>query len=97
MSDDQKSKLRGQPDQGEKTVPVDCQKLVTLLGEYVDEALPAELRQAVDGHMHQCAPCMAFLKQYRFAPSAVRSALLQQVPQDLESRLLSFLKDRCKK
>ena len=76
---------------------VDCQKLVTLLGDYVDEALPDDLRTAVDGHMGQCAPCMAFLKQYRFAPTAARQALLQKVPVDLENRLLSFLKDRCKK
>lgn len=76
---------------------VDCQKLVTLLGDYVDEALPNDLRSAVDGHMTECAPCMAFLKQYRFAPGAVRQALLQNVPTDLESRLLSFLKQRCKK
>jgi hypothetical protein len=81
----------------DKKVHVDCRKLVTLLGEYVDDQLPSEVKSAVDGHMHQCAPCMAFLKQYRFAPNAARSALLHEVPKDLETRLLSFLKDKCKK
>jgi anti-sigma factor RsiW len=76
---------------------VDCKELVNLLGDYVDDTLPDADKQAVDGHMHQCAPCMAFLKQYRFAPSAVRQTLLKEVPTDLESRLLTFLKGRCKK
>jgi hypothetical protein len=79
------------------TKKVDCKELVNLLGDYVDETLAPEDKHAVDGHMHQCAPCMAFLKQYRFAPSAVRETLLKEVPRDLETRLLSFLKDRCKK
>ena len=55
--------------------PVDCQRLVELLGDYVDEQLPPEQRSAVDAHMGQCAPCMAFLKQYRFAPQIVRDWL----------------------
>lgn len=79
------------------TKKVDCKELVNLLGDYVDDTLPAADKSAVDGHMHQCAPCMAFLKQYRFAPSAAREVLLKEVPSDLENRLLSFLKGRCKK
>ena len=80
-----------------QTTHVDCQGLVDLLGDYVDDQLPLHLKNAVDGHMSQCAPCMAFLKQYRFAPQAVRAHLLEKVPVDLESRLLSFLKTRCQK
>jgi hypothetical protein len=76
------------------TRPVDCQALVELLGDYVDDQLPADQKAVVDGHMHQCAPCMAFLRQYRFAPEAVRAHLLEKVPIDLEDRLLSFLRKR---
>jgi anti-sigma factor RsiW len=74
--------------------PVDCDGVVELLGEYVDDQLPADVRAAVEQHMHHCAPCMAFIRQYRFAPQAVREHLLQKVPVDLENRLLSFLRDR---
>ena len=76
------------------TTHVDCGRLVNLLGDYVDDQLGPDLKTAVDGHMSQCAPCMAFLRQYRFAPQAVRAHLLQKVPVDLENRLLSFLKQR---
>jgi anti-sigma factor RsiW len=74
--------------------PVDCAQLVSLLGDYVDDHLPADQKAAVDGHIHQCGPCMAFLRQYRFAPQAVRAHLLEKVPVDLETRLLTFLRER---
>lgn len=73
---------------------IDCRKLIGLLGDYVDGHLGSDDKVAVDGHMHQCAPCMAFLRQYRFAPEALRTHLLKKVPQDLEDRLLSFLRKK---
>jgi anti-sigma factor RsiW len=76
---------------------VDCRKLEELIGDYVDDQLSEDMKAGVDGHIAQCAPCLAFLKQYRFAPEAARRMLLEQVPQDLEDRLLTFLKSRCKK
>ncbi|HEY4221448.1 MAG TPA: zf-HC2 domain-containing protein, partial [Myxococcota bacterium] len=78
-------------------VHVDCRKMATLLGDYVDEDLAPELKTAVDAHMSQCAPCMAFLKQYRFAPEAARKMLLKAVPAELEERVLSFLRGKCKR
>ena len=77
--------------------PVDCRKFETLLGDYVDDQLPGEQKAAVDEHMSQCAPCMAFLRQYRFAPEAARKMLMKAVPVELEERVLSFLRGRCQK
>lgn len=73
---------------------IDCRRVVDLLGDYVDDQLPAADKRAVDAHVGQCAPCVAFLRQYRFAPAAVREHLLSKVPADLESRLLGFLRQR---
>ncbi len=73
---------------------VDCRRLVDLLGDYVDDQLTPEQKQAVEAHVGECAPCVAFLRQYRFAPAAVREHLMQRVPVDLESRLLGFLRGR---
>lgn len=78
------------------TRPVDCRNLVNLLGDYVDEQLPTELKAALEDHIAQCAPCIAFVKQYRFAPQQARAVLLNKVPADLESRLLSFLAEKCR-
>jgi hypothetical protein len=76
---------------------VDCRRLETLIGDYVDDRLPGHVKGAVDEHMGQCAPCMAFLKQYRFAPEAARRMLLRAVPKELEERVLSFLRQKCTK
>ena len=83
-----------EPAPGE-AVDVDCRRLADLLGDYVDEQLPPSMKSAVDTHMSQCAPCMAFLKQYRFAPEAARRVLMKAVPPELEERVLGFLKKRC--
>ena len=76
---------------------VDCRQVADLLGDYVDEQLSGDMKTAVDSHMSMCAPCIAFLKQYRFAPQAARAVLLKAVPVELEDRLMSFLRAKCKK
>jgi hypothetical protein len=76
---------------------VDCRKLVSLITDYVDGELPKEVSQQIDTHMGMCAPCVAFMREYKFAGEAARRVLIKQVPDGLEERLLSFLKGRCKK
>jgi anti-sigma factor RsiW len=65
-----------------------------LLGDYVDDHLDETTKSNLDAHLSQCAPCLAFLRQYRFAPVAVRECLLKKVPADLEHKLLSFLRTK---
>jgi Putative zinc-finger len=84
-------------DEPTKKAHVDCTAAVDLLGDYVDDALDPRTKDELDGHLSQCAPCLAFLRQYRFAPQAVRDALLQKVPPDLETKLLSFLRNKLKR
>ncbi len=77
--------------------PVDCRKLVSLITDYVDGELPKDVSVQIDQHMGMCAPCVAFMREYKFAGEAARRLLIKQVPDGLEERLLSFLKGRCKK
>ena len=74
---------------------VDCRRMVDFLGDYVDGDMKADVKAAVDNHLAACAPCVAFLRQYKFAPEAVRRTLMANVPKDLEDRVLSFLRKRC--
>lgn len=74
---------------------VDCEKLASLLTDYVDGELPKQLHDAMDKHMSMCGPCVNFMREYRFSGDAARRILLKDVPQALEERLLSFLKVRC--
>ena len=36
---------------------VDCNDVLELMGDYLDEELRAELRQAIDQHLHGCRDC----------------------------------------
>lgn len=76
---------------------IDCRKLVELLTDYVDGELPRSVSEAMDRHMGACAPCIAFVREYRFAGESARRVLIRQVPDGLEERLLSFLKKKCGK
>jgi anti-sigma factor RsiW len=73
---------------------VDCQQVETLLSDYVDERLESTQKTAFDSHVSQCAPCLAFLRQYRFAPQAMRTHLLKCAPADLEAKVMSFLRTK---
>jgi anti-sigma factor RsiW len=84
-------------DDDERVVELTCKRIVDLLGEYVDGELPVDVKSRMDGHIGNCAPCMAFMRQYRFADEGVRRCLLKRVPEEVENRLLSFLKGRCQK
>jgi hypothetical protein len=86
---------RSPPASGYHQGPVDCRALARMLGDYVDEQLPEAVKREMDSHMAMCAPCMAFLKQYRFAPDTTRKVLLNAVPPELENRVLAFLRARC--
>jgi hypothetical protein len=79
------------------TVELTCAHIVDLLGDYVDGELPRDVATAMEGHFGACAPCVAYLRQYRFADDGVRRCMLKRVPQEFESRLLGFLRGRCKK
>jgi anti-sigma factor RsiW len=73
----------------------DCQRLVALLTEYVENELSAAMKSELERHLDCCPPCLAFLDQYRDASVTCREALLKQVPDDLETRLMSYLRVRC--
>ena len=77
--------------------PLTCDRLVDLLTDYVDGEMPEELRKAMDEHMGQCAPCVAFMREYRFSNDAARRCMLKKGPDTLEDRLLGFLRGRCQK
>ncbi|ATO61698.1 MULTISPECIES: anti-sigma factor family protein [Mycobacteriaceae] len=67
---------------------VRCQEFVELVTDYLDDSLDAPARQRLDGHLDDCAPCSAYLEQFRFTIAAI--ARVENPPVDaLRSRLLA--------
>ena len=50
---------------GEPTDDVDCQDFVGFVTGYLDDALPADLRARIDGHLVECPGCARTLEQWK--------------------------------
>jgi anti-sigma factor RsiW len=71
-----------------------CVSGVELLMEYLEGALPTEVRTALDAHVAGCPRCVAFLASYRETPRILREATVPVVPAGLQESLLAFLRAR---
>jgi anti-sigma factor RsiW len=69
-----------------------CVELVELITEYLEGALPTDVRRAVDAHLEGCAGCRNAVAQWRTAISLVgrlTSADIEQVDTFTRERLLA--------
>lgn len=73
---------------------MDCQKLLDLLVDYIDEELDPRQHLELDEHLAKCPPCVDFLDSYRRTGSACREALQAQMPEAMKTRLSEFLRQR---
>jgi len=71
-----------------------CASGVELLMDFLEDALPADLRADLEAHVASCPRCTAFVASYRATPRIFRAATLARLPEDLEESLLAFLRRR---
>ena len=71
-----------------------CASGVSLLMDYLEDALPADVRRDLESHVAGCARCTAFVVSYRETPRILREASAVTMPADLEASLLRFLRSR---
>jgi anti-sigma factor RsiW len=73
---------------------VACASGVSLLMDYLEDALPADVRKELEAHVAGCARCTAFVASYRETPRILRDASAVTMPAGLEASLLRFLRSR---
>lgn len=73
---------------------INCKHAAELLLDYQDNALDAEHHQQLEGHLGVCPPCKALASTYRATASLCKKVLSSSVPQDIEDRLLGFLRSK---
>jgi anti-sigma factor RsiW len=44
---------------------VTCRDFADFLADYIDDALPADIRRQFEIHLAECPDCVAYLQQYR--------------------------------
>ncbi len=71
-----------------------CSRLVSLLSDYLDERLPADVRAELDRHLSGCPACTDFVGSFRLTVSLLQSLNDDDLPQELRVRLRAFLDDR---
>jgi len=71
---------------------VACASGVELLMDYLEGALPADLKADVDEHVIACERCTAFIASYRETPRIVREATEFELPKELGDSLMAFLR-----
>ena len=72
--------------------PVACASGVDLLTEFLEGALPLEVRAQLESHVAGCDRCSAFVRSFRETPRIIREATLTPVPPGLEVSLMDFLR-----
>jgi anti-sigma factor RsiW len=71
-----------------------CASGVSLLMDYLEDALPGDVRSDLETHVAGCPRCIAFVASYRETPRILREASAVTAPPDLEASLLRFLRSR---
>jgi hypothetical protein len=71
-----------------------CREGVEKLMDYLEGALGAPEREAIDAHMSGCVRCVAFLESYLETPRIVRTATMAALPVALGVSLRRFLAAR---
>ena len=84
-----------QPDEG-KTQPdaVTCEQVTSLLMEYVNQELDPARMQAFAEHICHCRDCVGFLNTYQQTVKATHALSYDELPPDLQTRTLEFLRQK---
>lgn len=73
-----------------------CSRLVSLLTEYLDGRLPAEVRGELERHLSGCPECITFVNTFRSTVSLLQSLQEKDLPEELRLRLRAFVDDPSK-
>lgn len=71
-----------------------CVSGVELLMEYLEGALPPEVRRQLEAHVAGCQRCVAFIESYRATPRLIRTATDATLPADVQHSLMTFLRSQ---
>jgi len=69
-----------------------CASGVELLADYLEGALPDDVRARIDTHVAGCPRCRAFIASYQATPRVLRDATSVEMPAELAETLRAFLR-----
>jgi len=70
-----------------------CPKLVELVTEYLEAALPEDEQARFDTHLALCPGCVVFLDQMRETVRTLGRVTPEPVPREVKDRLVAIYRD----
>jgi anti-sigma factor RsiW len=71
-----------------------CPRIISLLSDYLDGRLPADVRSDLEQHLGGCSECAAFVDTFRSTVTLLQSLTDDDLPDELRVRLKAFLDGR---
>ena len=71
-----------------------CRRAVAVIAEYLNDELSAYDRSRFESHLIDCQECAAFFTTYKKTLQAARSLQYDDMPPDLQSRVLQFVREQ---
>lgn len=71
-----------------------CRSGVELLMDYLEGALPPDVRSALEQHVSGCSRCAAFVESYLRTPEILGRATSVRLSAEAEASLRAFLRAR---
>ena len=73
---------------------MNCSQIVELITDYLEDAMPLELRARVESHLADCDGCTAYLDQYRTTIRLTGMLTDEQVAPEVREALLRVFRGR---
>ncbi|MEW6608277.1 MAG: zf-HC2 domain-containing protein [bacterium] len=73
---------------------MECNKIKTLLSDYIDLELKPGLQSKVEKHISKCPKCNSYLITLQRTIQIYKSVLKPSIPQDVSERLHKRLKEK---
>jgi Putative zinc-finger len=70
-----------------------CQEVVTLASEYLAGAMTAAQMTAFELHLNFCDGCSSFVDQVRETAAIARGLPVEEIPDEVQAKLLAAFKD----
>jgi anti-sigma factor RsiW len=77
----------------EPELAVVCRQVVELVTDYLEGALPGQLRDAVERHLRLCPPCVVYVEQMRATSTALREVPVESIDPRTRAELVSAFQD----
>ena len=74
-----------------------CREISKLLYDYVEGALESSVSRQLAVHLADCPGCVASIKTYERTIDLSKDLRCEEIPQELQQKLRSFLKDKLSK